>query len=189
MRMRVKKIVNLLMVCSLLASTFLLTGCASGGEAVASSVRTKLILALNNLDYDAYYNLAYPALREDITKEKDELGLSDKDYMQHIRDELYPFDYDTMISESSLKFTGNTTYDAEQLKWINDEFIYYDDYVTIDSAKNVDFLIRDYKYTDETAPALYRADLVIVSADSNYYFVYFSISDTPYEEDATTPAE
>lgn len=190
MKKKASKITTLLLVCVLIFSS--LTGCVSGGEASDASVKPKLINALNSKDYDSYLALAYPPYRADIEAEKEKLGYSDEEYMQYLQDTYFPFDENSMIAESATTLTAAKEFDAEQLSWINDQFIYYDDYLEITSAQNVTILVRDQKYSDSDAPAFYEMDIMIVETEGTYFFAYFKISDKPYESsdnETTTAAE
>ena len=86
-----KKLTALLLLCTMLASICSFTGCAYGGASTAYNVKEGLIKALNNMDYDDYLSIAYPALREVIEKEKEEKGMSDSEYMKYIKDSVFLF--------------------------------------------------------------------------------------------------
>jgi hypothetical protein len=187
MKKKAQKITTLLLACVLVFSS--LTGCTSGGEASSAAVKPKLIYALISKDYKTYLDLAYPPYRADIEAEKEKLGYSDEEYMQYLQDKYFPSDETNMISESATSFSDSKDFDATQLAWINDQYIYYDDYMEITSAQNVTILVRDQKYSDTNAPAFYEMDIMIVASEGTYFFAYFTISDTPFEKDSSTESE
>ena len=149
-----KKLTALLLLCTMLASICSFTGCAYGGASTAYNVKEGLIKALNNMDYDDYLSIAYPPLREVIEKEKEEKGMSDSEYMKYIKDSVFPFEEDTLITQSSKIAAVDKTFDDTQLQLIADQFIYMDDYIDLESASSSTFLVRDYRQTDDNADAL-----------------------------------
>lgn len=188
MKKKAHKLSTLLLVCTLLFSCFSFTGCATGGEATQYTVKTKLLTALNGKDYDAYLKLAYPPLREDIEKERKELGYSETEYMDYLREKWFPTEETDMISEYSKSFSTSVAFTESQINSIIDEFIYYDDYEKITKAELFSFLIKDKDLADENA-VFYEMNLIIICANDNYYFVSYEISKDPYEETTTVADE
>ena len=183
-----KKLTALLLLCTMLASICSFTGCAYGGATTAYNVKEGLIKALNNMDYDDYLSIAYPPLREVIEKEKEEKGMSDSEYMKYIKDSVFPFEEDTLITQSSKIAATDKTYDDTQLQLIADQFIFMDDYIELDSASSSTFLVRDYRQTDDNADAFYEMQIVIVCAEGHYYFSSYSIDKQMYDFNKPTEA-
>lgn len=192
MRKRLKHITTFILMFSMIIGVFSMSGCTSGGDAYADNVPKNLLNALNRLDYSAYLDLLYPPLRAGVEKEREELGLSKEEYMQHLRDENLPFeDKTTRIDHaSSITKKKPTTMDDFSLELLIDRYIYYDDYETIDSALVYDYIIRDSHFqNDAEATAFYEMQITVVLSNTNYYLASFSISQTPYEESSTGEGE
>lgn len=189
MRKRLKHITTFILMFSMIIGVFSMSGCVSGGDAYADNVPKNLLNALNRLDYGAYLDLLYPPLRADVEKEREALGLSKEEYMQRLKDENLPFeDKTTRIDHaSSITKKKPTALDNFSLQLIIDSYIYYDDYVEIDSGLKYDYIIRESHYqSDAEAPAFYEMQITVILANTNYYLTSFSISQTPYKEAATT---
>lgn len=188
MKKRFKHITTFILLCSMIIGVFSMSGCASGGDAYADNVPKNLLNALNKLDYGMYLDLIYPPLRASIEKEREDLGLSKEEYMQHLKDENYPFEDKTIRIDHASSITKKkpTELDEFSLQLLIDDFIYYDDYETIDSGLVYDYIIRDSHFqSDSDADAFYEMQITVVLSNTNYYLTSFSISQTPYEETET----
>jgi hypothetical protein len=181
-----KKVTALLLLCSLLTSMFAFTGCTYGGASTAYNVKESLIQALNSEDYEKYISLAYPAVREAIEEEREELDMSESEYMQHLKDTIFPFKEDTLITQSSKIPSVDKNYDETMLQLLSDQYIYMDEYIELDSASSSKFLIRDYKYKDEDAISFHMMEIVIVCAGGHYYFSSYTIDKNMYDFNAAT---
>lgn len=189
MRKGFKKLTALLLLCTLLTSMFAFSGCTYGGVSTAYNVKESLIKALNNEDYDEYIALAYPPLREQIEKEMDDLGLSEKEYMKHLKKTVFPFADETLLTQSSKLAAEEKAFDDTQLQLVCDQYIYLDDYIELDSASSTKFLVKDYRYTDEECNEYYLMEIVIVSADGHYYFSSYNIEKQMFDFDSVTTTQ
>lgn len=185
---RLKHTITFMLLFSMLLGVLSMSGCASGGDAYADNVPKNLINSLNRLDYGMYLDLLYPPLRAGVEKDREQLGLSKEEYMQHLRDINLPFeDKTTRIDHaSSITKKKPVTLDDFSLQLLIDDYIFYDDYETIDSALQYDYIIRDSHFqNDGEADAFYEMQFTVVLANTNYYLVSFNINQTPYEEETT----